>query len=137
MDRSLDLRGLHALVIDDDLDCLEMLAAMLSFRGALVNHASSARAALDMLKRIRPNLIVSDIGMPRESGFWFIRQFRRPVSPGPRTPVIALTGFDGLADQAKAAGFDAVLIKPLNLAAFGETLRNLGLVSAPGAASAA
>jgi CheY-like chemotaxis protein len=133
MDRPLDLRGLHALVIDDDLDCLEMLAATLSFRGALVNHASSARAALGMLRRIRPNLIVSDIGMPRESGFWFIRQFRKLAPPGPRTPVIALTGFDGLVDQAKAAGFDAVLIKPLNLAAFCGTLRNLGIVT-PGIA---
>ena len=129
MDRPLDLRGLHVLVIDDDLDCLEMLAATLSFRGALVNHASSARAALGMLRRIRPNLIVSDIGMPRESGFWFIRQFRKLAPPGPRTPVIALTGFDGLVDQAKAAGFDAVLIKPLNMAAFCGTLRNLGIVT--------
>ena len=129
MDRPIDLRGLHALVIDDDLDCLEMLAATLSFRGALVNQASSARAALGMLRRIRPNLIVSDIGMPRESGFWFIRQFRKLARPGPRTPVIALTGFDGLVDQAKAAGFDAVLIKPLNMAAFCGTLRNLGIVS--------
>jgi CheY-like chemotaxis protein len=137
MDQALDLRGLHALVVDDDLDCLEMLATTLSFHGAFVHQASSARAALGILKPTRPDVIISDIGMPRESGFWFIRQYRKLAPPGQRALVIALTGFDGVVDQAKAAGFDAVLLKPLNLAAFCETLRNLGLVPSPRAAMTA
>jgi CheY-like chemotaxis protein len=127
MDRPVGLRELHVLIIDDDLDCLEMLATMLSSRGALVSHASSARAALEMLRRIRPNLIVSDIGMPREDGVWFIRQFEKLALAGPKVPVIALTAFDSMRQHARVAGFDAVLMKPLDPAAFYGALRMLGL----------
>jgi CheY-like chemotaxis protein len=128
MDRPDSLRGLHVLIIDDDLDCLEMLATMLSSRGALVSHVSSARAALEMLRRIRPSLIVSDIGMPREDGVWFIRQFEKLALAGPKIPVIAVTGFDSMRQHARVAGFDALLMKPLDPAAFYGALRMLGLV---------
>jgi CheY-like chemotaxis protein len=105
----------------------------LSYCGAFVTPALSAKAALAWLGTRQPDLIISDLGMPGENGLWFVRQVRGLSSPVSTIPAVALTGFDGLRDEAEAAGFNAYLVKPLELAAFSEVLQRLGFtVGEPG-----
>jgi CheY-like chemotaxis protein len=121
-----DLRRLHVLVVDDDGDARDVLAMVLSACGALVSQAASAREALGRLARLHPDLVVSDLGMTRDDGFWFARQARRLSSTSP-VPLVALTGFDGLKREAEAAGFDAYLVKPFDLGHFCHVAHGLGL----------
>src|SRR5262245_66123011 len=95
-----DLRGLHILIVDDDADARDLLETLLDYCGARVTPAPSARAALAWLEAGQPNLIISDLGMPGEDGFWFIRQVRGLSSPVSAVPAVALTGFDGLSCKA-------------------------------------
>jgi CheY-like chemotaxis protein len=128
-----DLRGLKVLIVDDDADARDLLEVTLDYCGALATPASSARAALAWLEARRPDLIISDLGMPGEDGLWFIRQVRGLSSPVSTIPAVALTGFDGLRFAAEAAGFNAYLVKPLELAAFSDALQRLGFtVGEPG-----
>jgi CheY-like chemotaxis protein len=121
-----DLRGLSVLIVEDNADVRDVLAAMFDCCGALVTPASSARAALAWLDVHQPDLIISDLGMPGEDGLWFIRQVRGLSSPLSTIPAVALTGFDDLRSEAEAAGFNVYLVKPLELLAFPEVLQRLG-----------
>jgi CheY-like chemotaxis protein len=120
------LRGLSVLIVDDDADARDVLEAVLDYCGAVVTPTSSARAALAWLEMHQPDLIISDLGMSREDGLWFVRQVRGLSSPVSAIPAVALTAFDGLRYEAEAAGFNAYLVKPFELAAFSEALQRLG-----------
>jgi CheY-like chemotaxis protein len=128
VDRAFDLRGLHVLVVDDNADAREIVAWTLNYFGAVVTRASSPAVALALLHRISPDLIVSDFSMPGEDGFSFIRRVRGLPPPVRDVPAIALTGFDGIANAAtaRAAGFNAYLVKPLEVGAFCRELTKLG-----------
>lgn len=121
-----DLRGLSVLIVEDNADVRDVLAAMFDCCGAVVTPASSARTALAWLDVHQPDLIISDLGMPGEDGLWFIRQVRGLSSPVSTIPAVALTGFDDLRSEAEAAGFNVYLVKPLELLAFSEVLQRLG-----------
>jgi CheY-like chemotaxis protein len=101
-----DLRGLSVLIVEDNADVRDVLAAMFDCCGAVVTPASSARTALAWLDVHQPDLIISDLGMPGEDGLWFIRQVRGLSSPVSTIPAVALTGFDDLRSEAEAAGFN-------------------------------
>jgi CheY-like chemotaxis protein len=126
--RPYDLRGIHVLVVDDNAEAREIVAWTLSYCGAVVTRASSPRAALALLERLRPDVIVSDFSMPGEDGFSFIRRVRALPSVVRDVPAVALTGFDGIANAAAAtaAGFHAYLVKPFDVASFCAALRRLG-----------
>jgi CheY-like chemotaxis protein len=126
--RPYNLRGIHVLIVDDNPDAREIIAWTLSYCGAVVTRASSPRAAFALLERSRPDVVLCDFAMPGEDGFSFIRRVRALPSAGRNVPTIALTGFDGIANAAaaKAAGFNAYLIKPFDLASFCAELRRLG-----------
>jgi PAS domain S-box-containing protein len=112
---SVSLAGVRVLVVDDDPDACELLEVVLRERGAVVRAVHSAREALDELSSFRPNLLLSDIGMPDEDGYDLIRQVRaRESAEGGHLPAVALTGFASSADgeQARALGFEAHLAKP-------------------------
>jgi signal transduction histidine kinase/CheY-like chemotaxis protein len=112
------LTGVRILTVDDDRNTREMLQEALERAGARVQSASSAKDALEKLKRFRPDVLVSDIGMPEEDGYDLMRQVRiLPVEQGGATPAIALTGYAHEEDQAatRAAGYQAVTAKPVNL----------------------
>src|SRR2546425_10444667 len=84
------LDGLHVLSVDDDGDTLDIVRAILEDAGAVVTTAFSAREGLEMLQRERPAVLVSDIVMPTEDGFWLIAQVRGLslcADPGRRVPV--------------------------------------------------
>jgi len=111
------LAGLDILMVDDDEDALEVLATVLEDRGATARAASDAESALAMIAARRPDVLVSDIGMPGKDGYALIRETRlRDAAHGyARMPAIALTAFARDEDRrdALAAGFDAYCTKPM------------------------
>lgn len=112
------LTGLRVLVVDDEEDAREWLTIALTQSGAEVRTAATARAALDILDQWKPNLLVSDIGMPREDGYDLIRAVRALESErGGKIPALALTGYASAEDaaRARAAGYETHLAKPVGL----------------------
>jgi PAS domain S-box-containing protein len=109
------LDGVSALVVDDHEDGLELVAMILTQQGARVLKASDARNALSLLRETRPNVLVSDLEMPGESGYDLMEKIRAlPASQGGLTPAIALTAYARSDDRVRAlmAGFQAHLSKP-------------------------
>lgn len=136
------LDGLRVLIVDDEADARELLSAILEQRGAEVTTAASAAEALSCLEangRL-PDVLVSDLGMPREDGFDLIRKVRT-LEPerGGRIPAIALTAYARSEDRARAlaAGYEMHVSKPVEPAqlsnALGDLVRRMrcGPVSAP------
>jgi CheY-like chemotaxis protein/anti-sigma regulatory factor (Ser/Thr protein kinase) len=111
------LTGVRVLVVDDDPDSRELIGEVLRRAGATVIAVGTAADALGALSTERPDIVVSDLGMPGEDGFALIRRIRAlPEHAAARVTVLALSAYTRLADQqfAYAAGFDAHLAKPVN-----------------------
>jgi PAS domain S-box-containing protein len=112
----LNLQGLKVLVVDDEPDARELVRQLLTDSHAEVHTAASAAEGLALLQRERPDLLLSDIGMPERDGYQFIRDVRR-LSPheGGRTPAIAVTAFARSDDRTRAmlAGYQVHLSKPI------------------------
>jgi CheY-like chemotaxis protein len=111
-----DLHGVRVLVVDDDADNCEVLAAVLELSGARVVTAQSAADALLSFEKEIPHVLISDIGLPGEDGLALLRQVRaRSPSQGGNVPAIALTGYTHLEKGAEPAhGFHARLTKPVD-----------------------
>jgi CheY-like chemotaxis protein len=111
-----NLSGIRVLVVDDEADMREFLAFMLEEYGAKVTVVASASEALEALCQVKPDVLVSDIGMPEVDGYMLIRQIRAmPPEQGGLIPAIALTAYAGEADQNQAlsAGFHKHIAKPV------------------------
>jgi signal transduction histidine kinase/CheY-like chemotaxis protein len=111
------LSGLRLLVVDDEGDAREVMRFMLERGGARVRTADSAAQALDAIREERPDILISDIGMPVEDGYVLARRLRAMEEGlGRRLPAIALTAYASEEDtrRALAAGFDAHLSKPVD-----------------------
>jgi CheY-like chemotaxis protein len=112
-----DLSGKRILLVDDEADGREMLTRMLESWGARVRAASSADEAIEALRGETPDLLISDIGMPRVDGYELIRRVRAMQASERRVlPAIALTAFARGEDAAKArqAGYGVHLPKPVD-----------------------
>jgi signal transduction histidine kinase/DNA-binding response OmpR family regulator len=110
-----DLAGVRVLVVDDDEDARELIARVLSESRAEVVIAGSAAEALSLLENQRPQVLVSDIGMPDMDGYELLRRVRaRGTPPGDLRP-IALTALARTEDRTRAllAGFLMHLSKPV------------------------
>jgi signal transduction histidine kinase/DNA-binding response OmpR family regulator len=110
------IRGMRALVIDDEHDATELLAEVLAPCGVTVRTVNSGAEALAAIERERPDVILSDIGMPGMDGYTLMRRIRAlPAAAGGRTPAVALTAYARTEDRARAflAGFDAHVPKPI------------------------
>jgi len=110
------LDDLRILVVDDNADGRALTSLVLTQAGASVKAAASVRQALQMLDADRPDLLVSDIGLPDEDGYELIRQIRQhEVEQGGFLPAVALTGYARAEDRARilAAGFQAHVPKPV------------------------
>jgi PAS domain S-box-containing protein len=124
------LKGMRVAVVDDDRDSRELICEVLRFAGATVFTASSAMEALGVLTAERPDVLVSDLGMPGEDGFALIKRIRTlPDAALARMPALALTAYSRAADQqiARTAGFDAYFAKPVEPAALVEAVQRLML----------
>jgi CheY-like chemotaxis protein len=112
------LRGVRVLVVDDEPDSRELLAELLQEAGMLVDAAASVAEAFDALMANRPDVIISDIGMPYENGYAFLRNLRQVLpEDGGTIPALALTGFARPEDRERAfaAGFNLHLAKPIQI----------------------
>jgi CheY-like chemotaxis protein/two-component sensor histidine kinase len=119
------LRGLHAMVIDDDVGVRDVVALTLAKCGASVTVASSVPDALNLLPNLAPDVVVSDIAMPNMDGYEFLRRFRTFTRlRGAKVPVIALTAYGSAHDRDRAleAGFDQHLVKPVDPAELVRTI---------------
>jgi len=111
------LQGVRVLVVDDEADARELLTTLLGQYGAEVIAVTSASEALEALHRLKPNVLVSDIGMPEEDGYTLIRQIRMlKAEQGGRIPAVALTAYARTEDRTQAllAGFQLHVPKPVN-----------------------
>jgi len=112
-----NLSGTRILVVDDEADGREMLTRMLQSWGAEVRAAGSADEAIEALNGETPDLMISDIGMPRVDGYELMRRIRAMQAPEQSgLPAIALTAFARGEDAAKArqAGYGVHLPKPVD-----------------------
>lgn len=111
------LRGVHVLVVDDDPATLDMLSEALETTGAHVTAADSARDALQHVSLVGADVIVSDIAMPGEDGYWLMQHVRALPGERGRTPAIALTALARNEDRTRAieAGYQLHLAKPVEL----------------------
>jgi CheY-like chemotaxis protein len=108
--------GLSIVVVDDAPDSRELVKRLLQGGGAQVSVAATAQEALDLVEAQRPDLLISDIGMPDEDGYALIRKLRaRPAPHGGDTVAIALTAYARAEDRATAlrAGFQYHVSKPI------------------------
>lgn len=115
--RSRALTGLRVLVVDDDRDSRVLLKRFIEAHGACVHAFELTSDALQDIQAWHPDLILSDISMPIEDGYSFMRRVRAlPPETGGRTPAIAVTAYTKEQDKAKAlaAGFQAHLGKPFD-----------------------
>jgi CheY-like chemotaxis protein len=111
-----DLSGLTILVVDDEPDARALLKRVLENCEAEVILAASAAEALKLLRQRKPDVLVSDVGMPDEDGYSLIRKVRGlPVREGGTTPAVALTAYARAEDrvQALVSGFQHHLTKPV------------------------
>ena len=111
------LTGLQILVVDDDPDILELFAAALTAFGGDVTATDHASDGLALAIRTRPHVIVSDIAMIGEDGYWLIGRLRQlPPELLPRVPVIAATAYGREHSRSRvlAAGFTEHLQKPVD-----------------------
>ena len=111
----ISLRGLTILVVEDDQDTRDLIQRLLEAHRAKVVVAASALEALDRLVAERPDIVLSDIGLPDVDGYELIRRIRRPASQFSTIPAIALTAFARFEDRTRAlgAGFNAHVAKPV------------------------
>jgi signal transduction histidine kinase/CheY-like chemotaxis protein len=109
------LDDVHILVVEDDADNREMLIEALRLSGAIATPAGSAQAAIEAVQRSCPDVIVSDITMPGEDGYAFIRRLRALSPQLRRVPAVALTAHARSEDAARVveAGFTIHLAKPV------------------------
>ncbi|HYM00824.1 MAG TPA: response regulator [Blastocatellia bacterium] len=113
----IDLGGLRVLVVEDEEDTRDLIAAVIMEHGADVKSAASSEEALSIIDQWTPNLLLSDIAMAGEDGYELIRKIRLlPSERGGQMPAVAITACAGVEDRrrALAAGFASHVAKPLD-----------------------
>jgi CheY-like chemotaxis protein len=117
--RVADLTGLRVLVVDDEADARYLLRQLLEECGAEVIAAAGMEEALALVQSSRPDLLVSDIGMPGADGYQLLERVRALGDPALASlPAIALTAFARSEDRTRAlrSGFVLHLSKPVESA---------------------
>ena len=127
------LHGIRVLLVDDEPDAREMMAAALETCGATVASAASATDALEMLTGSDFDVVLADIAMPGQDGYQLIQTIRESSDARlARTPAAAVTACasDDERDRALAAGFQAHLAKPIRPAQLARTVAALAHLGA-------
>ncbi|WP_375473982.1 ATP-binding protein [uncultured Nostoc sp.] len=122
------LNGLQILVVDDNADTRELIAFILEQSGAQVTAVNSVGEALEALERLKPDVLVSDIGMPDEDGYSLIRKVRaQEAEQEEKILAVALTAFarDEEHSLALQAGFQVHLSKPIEPEELVKVVENL------------
>ena len=116
LEKPVSLNGIEVLIVEDSEDTLTLLSTLFGREGAKVTTASSADEAISSVKEKRPNLIVSDIGMPDIDGYEFLEQVK--ILPGMgEVPAIAISGYASDEDKSRAlkVGYHALVPKPIDV----------------------
>ncbi|MEH1869277.1 MAG: ATP-binding protein [Nostoc sp.] len=111
------LEGVRLLIVDDDADTREFLTFLLEESGAIVTIAASANEALAIIAQSKPDLMLSDLGMPEVDGYTLIKKLRAmPANQGGQIPAIALTAYAAEATQKQVLtnGFQLHITKPVD-----------------------
>ena len=119
------LKGLRVLVVDDETDARDILTHVLQGYGMETEAAASAFEALAKVESYRPDVIVSDVGMPEADGYWLMTQVRSlSQEQGGETPAIALTAYASAEDRARAlsSGYHFHLPKPAEAPALAKAI---------------
>jgi PAS domain S-box-containing protein len=122
---SADLSGRCVMLVEDHADSRELMVQALEQAGATVAAFENARDAYDAIARVRPAVVVADVGLPGESGYSLIRQIRGHHEAALRlVPAVAVTAYATDVDRAEAlaAGFQQHLAKPVDPGHLIETL---------------
>jgi len=115
--------ALRVMVVDDNVDAAQMLAALLEVQGHAVSVEYDARGALERARREQPDVLLLDIGLPDMDGYELARCLRSQAG-GARATLVALTGYGQSQDrkEAEEAGFDHYLVKPADMDQVNEVL---------------
>jgi PAS domain S-box-containing protein len=111
------LQGLHVLVVDDEPDARELVVSILEDCQITVSKAANVAEAMAAFDRAAPDVLVSDIGIPGQTGYDLIRQVRaRSAQRGGQTPAVAVTAYARATDRTQAlrAGFNMHMAKPID-----------------------
>jgi CheY-like chemotaxis protein len=129
-------RAQRVLVVEDNDDAREMLAALLRLLGHEVFEAGTGAAALDPARDHPPAVVIMDIGLPDLDGYEVARRLRQRLGADVR--LVALSGYGQPQDRARAsgAGFDEHLVKPVDPVMLDEVIQGGSAGAAPTAASA-
>ena len=122
------LRGLRVLAVDDDRDGLDLIHTILVSAGAEARECSSASEGLRVVQEWRPDVLISDIEMPGEDGYMFIRKVRAlDFTKGGKTPALALTAYGRVEDRLRSlsAGYSMHVQKPVDPAELGVIVASL------------
>jgi CheY-like chemotaxis protein len=128
------LQGISVLLVEDDASSAVMLRTALHLSGAKVRCERSAAAALEALRDEIPDVLVSDLAMPKEDGFELIRHVRSTLHiPVERLPAIALSAFSDTQTRVKVlgAGFQQFLQKPVDLDVLAAAVASLVATTQP------
>ncbi len=105
--------GRHILIVEDDETNREGLRTLLELWGHRVDEAATGERAIELALARHPEVVLVDIGLPDVSGYEVARRIRH--APDAAQPfLIALTGYDELADQPADARFDTHVRKPVD-----------------------
>ena len=118
-------RALRILLVEDHIDTGRIIGRLLRNSGHAVEHAENAQTALATFRQKEFELVISDLGLPDQSGLQLMRQIRaiRPDIPG-----ICLSGY-GMEDDLRAcydAGFDEHITKPVDIQRLRAVVARLG-----------
>ena len=129
-----DLSGIRVMIVDDDPDARELVAATLGHYGADVTEGTSVADAMALLPEARPHVLLSDIAMQSEDGYALIERIRTlPEERGGLVPAIALTAYAGVSDRARAlsAGFQLHIPKPFDPLELARVVRQMAEAPTP------
>ncbi|MFQ4141976.1 response regulator [Chlorogloeopsis sp. ULAP02] len=108
------LNHLRLLVVDDDADTLELIRFIFEQYNAQVSSTVSTNEAFQVIRLWKPDILISDIAMPIEDGYAFIRKVRNLKQEEGQIPAIALTALATQEPLALNAGFSTYMVKPFN-----------------------
>lgn len=116
------------LIVEDDTDAQDFLAALLQFKGYQAYTVSTGDAAVKAARRLNPSLILMDLRLPGMDGFEATRQIRK-LAGFSKTPIIAITALYGEGERALQAGCTEVIPKPVDVESLARVIDWLSLGS--------
>lgn len=124
------LQGLQVLIVDNNVDCCDLMMILLQLYGVEVKQAFSVPQALEIFEEWQPYIVVSDISLPKEDGYALIQQVKSKAKERGQVVLgIAVTGYadEKMCQRALSSGFDLWFTKPLDIDEFVAVLSCLAI----------